>query len=673
MRQPTGRGGSLYGLWLMLCMGWSLIGQAEDIAPLKLTDTEGYVLVDFLYDGLASERGGESGSSEQQQAVLREEIFLLTHSYVYHPNFLTMDVGGGPIFQNVSVDFDGNREDADEILYNFTSRANFLRNKPVRGALFYDHLNPTMSVAPGEIMVQENDRYGFDVFLSNPLLELPINFGFVHTQTEGDSANRTQRDAQDQFYVDISRSYGGWGSSSLKYQAAEQTSSSGSLDLPIQETRSTNQGLNANTRLQFGADQRYNLSNNITYNTRTYSQTTSVLPDQSDFGFLLDFRKRHSDKLNLFGIYHHNRNDQGDVNLVSQALSTGLNYLPLPDLETSIGLRLEKDDASQYTVDSQAVDGSVRYRKPLWAGELQASYSVRYELRDQQEASNSLIRINDEPHTLSGAIQVSLGQSYIQQDSVTVTNLSKSQTYIENVDYLLTVVGAETRIERLSSGSILDGETVLVSYLYDIGGTYASAQLDQTSTLNWNFSRYLSSYLRWFKSSPEITSGFSTYPLNPIDSVLLGTRAEVPMPFGIPFSVGGTVEYEKRDEIVSPYTRETGDIFLQTTRPLFGLLNWRLAGRRNLMEYEFSTQDIDLTGYELRLWTRHYGIELNGLVGYEEDTGGPIPRTRRDASLSAVWRERRLTVTATLLNSLEQQGDYERDHFLFRVTARRDI
>jgi len=661
------------GLWLVLCAGSSTICQAQDIALFKPTGTEGYVLIDYLYDGLSSVRGEDTGSSEQNQAVLRQELFLMTHSYIYHPNFLTLDIGGGPIFQNTAIDFNGDQEDSNNNLYNFTARTNFLRNKPVRGSLVYDHLNPTVSVAPGEVMVQENNRYGCDISLSNPLLELPIDLGFLHTQTEGDSASRTLHDAQDQFYANVSRSHGEWGLSNVQLQETDQTSSSGSLDLPIQKTRSRNQGVTADTRLQFGDDQEYNLSNNVSYNSRSYSQTSSELPDQSDFGFLLDFRARSSDELSLFSTYQQNRNDQGDAGLVSQGLSGGLTYLPLPDLETGLGVKFNKDEASQYEVDSQVVDSSVRYNQALPLGELEASYSARYELRDQQEDSNPLINVFDEPHTLVGVLQIPLDHPYIQTDSVTVNNSSNSQTYIENVDYLLTVVGSETRIERIASGDILDGETVLVSYLYDIGGTYATAQLDQTSSLNWNISRHLSSYIRWFKSSPKLTSGVSTYPLNPIDSMLFGTRGEIPLPFGIPFDVGGTVEYENRDEVVSPYTRRAGDVFVQTNRPLLGLLNARLLARRNIMEYDLSPQDIDLTGYEARLWSRRFGIELNGVMGYEEDTGGPILRTRRDASLNAVWRERRVTVTATLLKSVEEQGDYKRDHFMFRITARRDI
>jgi hypothetical protein len=254
---------------------------------------------------------------------------------------------------------------------------------------------------------------------------------------------------------------------------------------------------------------------------------------------------------------------------------------------------------------------------------------------------------------------------------VAVTNLTQTQTYVENIDYLLIIVGAQTSVQRLASGSILDGEEVLVDYTYDIGGSYDSTEFDQSLNLNWNIARNVDAYFRWLDSSPEVTSGMPTYPLNEVRDVLLGMRAEIPLNLG--FSVGGSYESEDRNETISPFTRQVGDIFLQTSEPVFGLANLRLTGRRSIINYEKSPQDVDLTGYEMRMWARRFGIDLVGVASYEEDTGSPTISKRKGASVNAVWRERKVTVTASLVYSHELQGDYERDHTMFRLTGRRDF
>jgi hypothetical protein len=666
---PPGRGRACR-IGLLALLLWQAC-QAEEIVPFRLTGIEGHVLVDYLFDGLSTgQTGVPAATSEQKQTSLREEIFVMSHSYVYHPNFLTLDIGGGPVRQDTSIDVDGTETSVGKTLYNFTGRASLLRDKPMSGSLFYDHLNPTVSVAPGEIMVQESDRYGLNFSVSNAALGLPFNLGYVRTQTQGSGAGRVLDDDLEQFNFNISRSFGKLGSTSLQYQAADQRSRSGSLSLPIQATTTASQGLNLNTRLQFGDNQQYDLSNHISFNRRQYTLASASQPDQSDSGFLLDLRARPSRQLSLFGAYHRNSNDQGLNSLVAQSLSGGASYLPQPDLETSVGIRLDRSDADQYALRSESIDGAIRYKHALWLGNLQLSYGAKYDRRDQQ-ASNPLVNVIDESVTLAGTSQVALSNLHVVAGSVVVTNLTQTQTYVENLDYLVIVIGAETRLQRLASGSILDGEVVLVDYTYDIGGSYASTQLDQTLSLNWNVSRNVDAYFRWFDSSPELTSGVATFQLNEVRSVLLGVRAETPLSSG--FSVGGSYELEDRRETISPYRREAGDLFLQTMEPLFGLANLRLTGRRNRIVYDYSTQDVDLTGYELRLWTRRFGIDLTALLGYEEDLGGPSTRSRRDASLNAVWRERKVTVTAALVHSHELQGDYARDHTLFRLTARRDF
>lgn len=657
------------GMGLLALLVWQAC-QAAEIAPFRLTGIDGFVLVDYLNDELTTGQSGVPGTSSQKQTNLREDIFVMTHSYIYHPNFLALDIGGGPIRQDTSIDINGNETQAGKTLYNFTGRANFLHDKPVHGSLFYDHLNPTVSVAPGEIMVQESSRYGFDFFMSNPSLGLPLNLGYVRTQTQGSGAGRILDDELEQINFNISRSYGALGSTSLQYQTADQTSRSGSLSLPIQATTSSSQGLNVNTRLQFGDAQEYDLTNIITLNRRQSTLALSSLPDQSDTGFLLDFRARPSKQLNLYGTYNRNQNDQGINTLVTQSLSSGLSYLPLPDLQTDLGIRLDRSDADQYAIRSRSLDGAVRYKHPLWLGTLQISYGAKYDQRDQQ-ASNPLVSVIDEPHTLTGTNQVPLNNLHVVTGSVVVTNSAQTQTYLEGTDYVLIVVGIETRLQRLASGSILDGEEVWVDYTYDIGGSYASTQLDQTLSLNWNIARNIDAYFRWYDSSPEITSGVSTFQLNEVRDILLGVRAETPINFGL--SVGGSYEVEDRRETISPYRRTAGDLFLQTTEPLLGLANARLTGRRNRTIYDFSEQDVDLTGYELRVWARRFGIDLTGLLSYEEDIGGPTPRSRRDASVNAVWRERKVTVTTAFIYSHELQGNYVRDHTMFRLTARRDF
>lgn len=647
--------------------------QAEEIAPFKLTGIDGHVVVDYLRDKLSTRQTGaaiDAESSLQAQANLRQDVFVMSHSYVYHPNLLTLDIGGGPILQQTDIDLNGNRMNSGDSLYNFTARANILRDKPLHGSLFYDHLNPTVTVAPGEIMAQESRRYGFDFARTGVGNGYPLTLGILNTATRGSGSGRVVDDELAQFNLNVTHAFGTLGSSKMQYQSTDQTSRSGSLNLPIQATTAASKGLNLNTQLQFGATRQHDLTNNITFNKRQYALAQSALPDNSDFGFLLDLRTRPSNRLSLFGTYHLSRSDQGSSTLVNQVLAGGVSMLPTPALESNLDLRLERSNADRYAFTSRAAEGSIRYMRPLRQGNLQISYGMRFEQRDQH-ASNPLINIIDEQITLTGSNQNKLNRLHVVTGSIGVTNLTRTQTYIENLDYLVIVVGNETRLQRLSSGTILDGEDVLVNYTYDIGGIYASSQLDQTLSLNWNLSRQFETYLRIYDSAPRITSGVSTFPLNSVRDLLFGMKGEFPFVIGVPVTAGGSYEWEDRRETISPYQRYTGEIFTQTTEPLFGLANLRMSGRRNRISYAFSDQDVDLTGFELRLWARRFGLDLITTANYEHDVGGTTPRSRKEGSVNAVWRERKVTVTASLVFSHEAQGAFRRDRNMFQLVGRR--
>ncbi len=663
---------------VMLVLAVTPTGQqarAEEIAWFKLTGLSGHLLVDFLGDGLDTAQSGvllPGGATRQDQRNLREELFLMTRSYVYHPNLLSLDVGGGPILQNTVVDQDGNRTSAGKGLFNFTGRASILKEKSLRGNVFFDHLNPTVTVAPGEVMVQESERYGFDAAYSGKGITLPVRLGFTRTHTQGSGADRVQDDDMRQFRLDLSRNYGVLGSSTLYYQLADQASSSGSLNLPIQATTSRSQGISLDTRLQFGKEVPYDLSHALFLNRRSFTLAQGELPSQGDAGTYLDFHVRPSKRLNGFANVRYSTNDQGATTLVNQALSSGFTFLPTADLETALSVRAEGNDADQYAVNSRVLDGTVRYKTPLPLGQLQTSYGARYEMRDQQ-AANPLVTVLDEHVVLSGTGQVALSRSHVVGGSVVVTNLAQSQTYVENVDYLVVLVGTETRLQRLVGGAILDGEEVLVDYTYDLGGTYGSTQMDQTLAFNWNMGPHLESYLRWSDSTPAITSGLSTFPLNPSRTFLAGMRGEVQAGFGLPFTFGGSYEQETRSEVISPYRRQAADLFVQSTEPWLGVINGRLTVRRTRVTYDFSSEDVDLTGAEFRVWGRRMGLDLSAVAGWEQDVGGTLPRSRRDFSLNGQWRERKLTVTTSLVRSRESQGGYERDHTSFRLVLRRDF
>ena len=646
---------------------------AEDIEAFKLTGVDGYVNLQYVRDEQTTDQPGAAARSRQAQSGIRNEIFVMTHSYVYHPNLLTLDIGGGPVLHSEDFIGDTGETRARGALYNFTARATLLRDKPYTGALFFSHLNPTVSVAPGQVLTQENTRYGFDFSLLAEASPVPLQTGFVRSHTLGRGIDRLVDDRLDQFNLNATRSFGALGSTQVQYQTSRQDSRSGNQDLPIQSSTANSQSLNADTRLQFGDRRQYDLTNVVSVSSQEYSLESGRYPELKDARVMLDLRARHSDKLNSYGAYNYGHSSQGDLDAVTNAASAGLSYWPATGLEANLGVRGEDNRTRQFTAQSHGVDGSIRYDQPLPIGVAQASYGMRYDTRSQQ-AQSPQTGILGERMNLSGVAYVTLAHPYVIAGSPTVTNAGRTQTFVDGIDYVLTLVGTETRLQRLIGGRILDGEEVLVDYSYDVGGTYAYNQFDQTLNLNWNFSRYGSVYFRHFTSSPRLASGSPTFPLNEVRSSVAGLRADLPFNVGLPVTVGGGIEYEDRQETVSPYRRTAGDLYIQSDEPLFGLGNVRAALRRSRIDYSLAAQNSDLRGYELRFWARQwFGMNLTAALSGERDDGSIIPRRRVDGSVGLQWQERKFTLNSSLVRTRESQSGVERDRTTFQFLAKRDF
>ena len=87
---------------IVLVGGTPSVCATDEFAPFALTGYEGHVSTSYVSDEFLTRQAGSGSapSSTQRQSDLRVEAFLMTHSYVYHPKFLTLDLGGGPIFQS---------------------------------------------------------------------------------------------------------------------------------------------------------------------------------------------------------------------------------------------------------------------------------------------------------------------------------------------------------------------------------------------------------------------------------------------------------------------------------------------------------------------------------------------------------------------------------------------
>ena len=599
----------------------------------------------------------------------------MTHSYIYHPSLLTLDLGGGPVFDNSSVDGDGFVTKSKRQMINFSGRATILRDKPYTGALFYDRHNQTQNIAPAQVILTENTRYGFNASLLSPLTPVPLHMELTRVENQGTGADQIIEDRIDQLRIGMDASVGKWGRSAFQYVGTRQDSISGSSFLPIQASRSKNDNVNLDTRLKFGARNEYDLNNVVTYNANQFTAGQGELTQLKDFRFGLDLRGWHSTNLQSFARYDNNSGSQGEQQAKLNAASAGISFQLNPELSGSLSAHGEDNKSTQLSATQYGIDGSATYRRALPLGEATVGYIFAYTQRDQQAAEDQA-KVIGERVTLTGTNLATLGNDLIIASTLVVSNLNRTQIFVEGRDYVLSQIGLSLRIQRVIGGSILDGQEVLADYLYTTGGTYAATRMANTINLSWALKNYLSVYLRLLDLAPHLDSGTPATPLNPVKSTLYGSRAEVPVSLlSQDFLLGGRAEREERRETISPYTSSSLDAYVQVDLPWVRSGNIRAATRRLQVDYDFSpAQGVNLVGYDLSLWARAgYGIDLSAEASRERDTGAPETRERSLLSAKAQWRKRKFLVTLDLSRVRDAQGSVERTRTYGQIMLRRDF
>jgi hypothetical protein len=638
--------------------GWS-----QEVQPFRLTDWGGDVFVRYSFDQTENRRDG--GGSKETRPRWEEGFFLRSESYVYHPEFLRMSLGGGLSWVQSDLESPAGDNSSNDVLYNVTGRWRFLERKPYPFSFFFERLHPSVSLGPSDTLILEQTNYGASFALREEVSPVLINVDASRRHVEGDGLNAVVDDTTDQAVITAFRSFGADSFGRLTYARTEQESRSGSTNLAIRESTTDTDALGWDSRFVLGDRRQFRFTNNLDYSKVDISRSAT----RRDGRALLDLRWEHRDEVDSFYTYDLRRTDQRNADTQGQSAVAGVNYRPHERLRGTLTARGEDIDTESFDERSYGASLTVNYHQPLAFGRLEASYFGSYD-RSDRESSAETLEVIDESHILSGTDPQTLGNDFVIAASVVVTSADGTQTFVEGVDYRLIPDGAETQVQRLIDGNILDGQRVLIDYVFRTGGTFELASTVQSLQGNLTFLRYynLFALYRYFDQSRR--SGMPTVPLNSGHRTEVGLSADVP--FIGDWRVGGEARYEHHEDELAPFDRQSYRAFLELPVPLATAGRLTLSTWRERVQNERSLEDVDLYRYgalfRARPWRR---MTLTAEASHERDTGGTLETSRDYASLGARWRMRQLSFTLEARAQRDEQGDNRRDTSYVRAVLNR--
>ena len=284
---------------------------------------------------------------------------------------------------------------------------------------------------------------------------------------------------------------------------------------------------------------------------------------------------------------------------------------------------------------------SLDYRKKNRWGLFLADYQYRFQTEDRQGGSRNF-EVIDERRTFQDPEPIVLTNTNVAISSIFVTAEDKTTVYRSGEDYRVRMIGNQIEIERVPTGRILDGQTVLLDYVFLLGGDFTLDTATQNLTLRQNLKFGLSPYyrLRWQDQQISPTGATGVQPENITASI-----------FGAEFqkdSVRLLAEYEDHESNISPFEaiRLSGDYTRKVGRGGTARLRARWVDMDRFEPRDRRTKFLTVEGRHRQRIGDHLTLEGAVLYRNEDDSvSGSNEGVNGNFSLEWIVRETELRVT----------------------------
>jgi hypothetical protein len=662
----------IFVLLFLLGAPWTAPAAAE-VAPFKLTDFWAYLELKYRLDQIDNRSTGVETDIEDTRRQV--ELGLSTTSYVFHPKLLQMRVAGSLLSNHQSIirnqsslplgNTSTSSNKTDELFLNMDAVFQFLKDKRYPTTISYMRDNPIVSTGLEGSFTQETERFGVD-FLLRDTLPVDLSLNAFKDSSFGESLDRVVDFSTERLTLKAKKSFSPGNRMSLDLETSNQASRNGDPRRPIQEVVRHADRVSFSSTSRLGSGDRLRIDQSATFNRRDE-------PDVTDINYAPRIRWKHNATWESRYQYRFSQSDRPETDYKNrtEAFAASIHYSPSRSFNSSIRSDFDRsDELDRLQQTGKGISGTANLLRDFGFGQLNLAMGLGYRLDDRVSESPRIV-VEEEPVTFVGTTPIPLSRDFVVAETVIVRNETGTQTYIEGVDYLLSELGSTTRIERNISGSILDGETVLVDYQAETGGTFAFSETDQSFNANFRFARFHSIFFRYLNNRQDLQSGFSTLPLNSVEAIEFGIREQIPLSWG-GIELFGEAKHRQQDEDINPFDQTSLTFSIQA--PLPQRLTLNASASRNIVNSDFSNEDSDMVTFNANLSWQALGnlsVWLDGT--YDEDTGGTVIRTNERWKLGAQWRYRKISLRLDTRYLRQQQGSLDNNHYEFWLQIRREL
>ena len=554
------------------------------------------------------------------------------------------------------------RSDSDTgYLLTYDMRVGLFQGKPLSGSFYGLRVDDRFSRRFQPTLNERRTGFGTSWYFAHDRLPMEITYDYLETDRTGSADNR-----DDEHFTESTFHYGAqWLISDhqrfkLSYDHSQTKQEYQGSARAFETTRDL---WTLEHELDFGDKQQHELRTLIHWQ----EESGDFARDLFEFGPQLTLR--HSDSLQTSYKYQFNRERFERLRVTQHRAEFQFVHQLYSNLTTTgnaFGLYEHVDDDIETYQYGASIDWQYNRRNPL--GHLYTNLRLGFDNEDVRGDNGRRLVLN-ESATFHDPIAITLRNRHVVPVSVVVTDSSNRLVYLLGIDYVLVRHGVWTRLARIRTGRIADGDTVLIDYQYE---TPADGQLDSLRVdfgIEQRFKNGWTPYYRFSYRNQEVdfSSGFAVEP-DRTDHHRVGVKLERER-----YHLGA--EFEIFDDTIEPY-----DAFHLDGRYSFlRTLEHSLEGAARLSRFFFEGgfDDRNVTQIDLELdhrWHVSSSLSTTHRIAYRwEDDSVDGDTNSVDATAGLSYAVGDLSVDLTVEYDLLDLPQSKEDGFGVWLTVRRDF
>lgn len=542
----------------------------------------------------------------QKSAYFSGGIKLNTKSYIWHPNFLLLEMGGEYAPESnlddylVSPDFSEVRT-----LKGLNIGTTFFNSKPVTfssWARWSDTYSNRENLTNIKTITQ---NWGSSLLLKSKIL--PVNLRYNNTtwdQTEIQT-ERTYRTEQSNFEASTQKSFGNRDRNELNYSHDRYFRSEPNLF----KLENITDNIRLNNSIFFDKKKKYSYRSMIYDYNRRGSQVFHIFNVTEYLMMKLPLNFDFAVNYNLY-------NQQQEFQEAKQnKILANLNHRLFSSLTTNIFYDYSNVYHTLYHETRNNTGATVNYTKKIPNGTLNLSYNFSL-LRENMDNEPVNLPVINEEYNLTDGVITMLKKPYIDINSILVKDVTGTIIYQRDFDYMLIEKGAYIEIQRLPGGQIGNNSTVYIDYVVAQTGSYKYDAISNNLFGNVVlFKRFLEIYYRGMYIDYKNVVKSDLLVLNYIQQNTFGGKVN------IKFTELGA-EYEDHHSTITPYKLMRYYVNIQKR-----IKRFILALNGNYRDYDMMDENInrkysDISGSAAYEFTPRSKLDMN--IGYRNQRGPGI-------------------------------------------------